>query len=391
MCDMKHSQSVGINQYSVAWILNIQLRWVDKFLLSISETDRVLACVWTIGSNSMRREWKVDLRLCVCGSEWLLWRAVTSPQLTLCFLLTWARRGFHAGNIFLTLTPECLTFVRLNSSFVCLCNYAPYDCTDKITTIKLSLSPCAHMVRAPQSKDCLQSNWHMEKLNLCKWPLGAVLSVLEGLQGHCTHTLRHKYKLRKGCVSWRDCGVVTLLMGPYGHKTNTNCFSSLLVIRSWRCRSHSEEMVTGHVDCELTGTRVNNLQVSCPQQPACWDVGNITWRRDHMVLWLQVWFRSFHKEFSCVFSYIVTMFWCQHWLCTTSPVQQTDYSSAPNPYCTLMLIRQFTTLPVNTGKVTAHTQAEAVSLPVTVCSVMWWRCWLHIGSVFILALIYSLW
>lgn len=215
------------------WILNIQLRWVDNFLLSISETDRVLACVWTIGSNSMMREWKVDLRL----SEWLLWRAVISPQLTLCF-----HRGFHAGNIFLTLTPECLTFVRLNSSFVCLCNYAPYDCTDKITTIKLSLSPCAHMVRAPQSKDRLQSNWHMEKLNLCKWPLGAVLSVLEGLQGHCTHTLRHKYKLRKGCVSWRDCGVVTLLMGPYGHKTNTNCFSS------WRCWSHSEEMVTGHVD-----------------------------------------------------------------------------------------------------------------------------------------------
>lgn len=25
------------------------------------------------------------------------------------------------------------------------------------------------------------------------------------------------------CVSWRDGGVVTLLMGPYGQKTNTNC------------------------------------------------------------------------------------------------------------------------------------------------------------------------
>lgn len=142
------------------------------------------------------------------------------------------------------------------------------------TQMKLcaDLCVCVCVVRASQSKQWSQAKWLMEKLHLCKWPLGAVLSVLEGLQGHYTHTFKHTHRPQHTqqfrnecvCVSWRDCGVVTLLMGPYGHKTNTNCSSSLPVIRSWRCWSHSDgetsrrERARG---CGLNSQRkVNNLQ-----------------------------------------------------------------------------------------------------------------------------------
>lgn len=43
------------------------------------------------------------------------------------------------------------------------------------------------VVRASQSKQWLKAKWPMKKLHLRKWPLEAVLSVLEGLQGHYTH------------------------------------------------------------------------------------------------------------------------------------------------------------------------------------------------------------
>lgn len=43
------------------------------------------------------------------------------------------------------------------------------------------------VVRASQSKQWSQAKWRMKKLHLRKWPLEAVLSVLEGLQGHYTH------------------------------------------------------------------------------------------------------------------------------------------------------------------------------------------------------------
>lgn len=105
---------------------------------------------------------------------------------------------------------------------------------------------CAFLcvVSLAQSKQWSLAKWRMEKLHLCKWPLGAVLSVLEGLQGYFTHThtytYTHTHTLRNERVSWRDCGVVTLLMGPYGHKTNTNCSSSPPVIRSWKCWSQSD-------------------------------------------------------------------------------------------------------------------------------------------------------
>lgn len=52
---------------------------------------------------------------------------------------------------------------------------------------------CAFLcvVSLAQSKQWSLAKWRMEKLHLCKWPLGAVLSVLEGLQGYFTHTYTH--------------------------------------------------------------------------------------------------------------------------------------------------------------------------------------------------------
>lgn len=80
-----------------------------------------------------------------------------------------------------------------------------YECIYKMTSMKLRAEICV----CGKSKKRSQANWLMEKLHLCKWPLGAVLSVLEGLQGHYTHihthtvaraTHPHTRPFRKECV-----------------------------------------------------------------------------------------------------------------------------------------------------------------------------------------------
>lgn len=142
---------------------------------------------------------------------------------------------------------------------------------DKMTSMRsriLWMCP----VKASQFKHWSQAKWCMKKLYLRKWPLEAVLSVLEGLQGHYTHT--HTHICKWVCVSWRDCGVVSLLMGPYGHKTNTNCSSPLPVIRSWRCWSHSDEKKQTNSGSELVrgcgldskGQRSISCSILLPQQ-----------------------------------------------------------------------------------------------------------------------------
>lgn len=178
-----------------------------------------------------------------------------------------------ARKICFNLTTTSLSDFTVLCVCVVLYNCTMYEYMDKMTSMKYCPELCLWMcvVRASQSKHWSQAKWCMKKLYLHKWPLGAVLSVLEGLQGHYTHHT-HTDISKWACVSWRDCGVVSLLMGPYGHKTNTNCSSPLLVIRSWRCWSHSNgktsrrELVRG-CGLDSKGQRSLTCSISWPQQP----------------------------------------------------------------------------------------------------------------------------
>lgn len=88
-----------------------------------------------------------------------------------------------------------------------------------------------------------------------KCPGGSPRSLHAHTHAHsrARHPPTHTAFQKRVCVSWRDCGVVTLLMGPYGHKTNTNCSSSRPVIRSWRCWSHSDRETSRREDARGCG------------------------------------------------------------------------------------------------------------------------------------------
>lgn len=65
-----------------------------------------------------------------------------------------------------------------------------------------------------------------------KWPLGGSVKCPGGPPRSLhTHTLYTGTIWKCVCVSIGDGGVVTLLMGPYGHKTNTNCSLSAACLR----------------------------------------------------------------------------------------------------------------------------------------------------------------
>lgn len=118
----------------------------------------------------------------------------------LCFLLTEPNRFFSMLERSICPLPVC---PLLDFTVVCvfvLCEYTLYECMDKMTSVKVCAEICVCVcfwgVRVSQSKQWSQAKWRMEKLHLRKWPLGAVLSVLEGLQGHYKHTHTHTLKFR---------------------------------------------------------------------------------------------------------------------------------------------------------------------------------------------------
>ncbi len=179
--------------------------------------------------------------------------------------------------------PVCplLDFTVLCVCILCKCTM--FVCIEKMTSMKICaefcvcvsvcVCVCVCVVRVSQSKQWSQAKWRMEKLHLCKWPLGAVLSVLEGLQGHYTHTHTHTHIYTHTTRRHSEMSVCVLegLRGRYPtngaiwsqnkHKlfllSACNKVMKMLISLRWR---NQQKRKCQRMWTELTRRRVNNLQ-----------------------------------------------------------------------------------------------------------------------------------
>lgn len=149
----------------------------------------------------------------------------------------------------------------------------------------------------PQPK----SSCNVNPQNLITLVKGKTSATKGHTNGIHTHTKIQKWV----CVSWRDSRVVTLLMGPYGHKTNTNCSFSLSVIRSWRCWFHSDGETNRRErarDCGLNslGGRSITCSLFCPQQLVYWGFQymSVSGHRQQLLQEKKLWYSCIALELS---------------------------------------------------------------------------------------------